>query len=121
MLKFLKIVLFLPLQLLAGEFCINKNILLNKETTKNCSFQKTLGLFSFSSKLSNHKYQYNEKYNVMILTKFKKEILNFIDKNCQKNEIIIKEVINFNREQNNYLTEVFLQCKHKYEKNYRRN
>ena len=121
MLKLCKIFLFLPLQLLAGEFCINKNILLNQETTKNCSFQKTLGLFSFSSKLSNHKYQYNERYKVMILTRFKKEILNFLDKNCRDNEITIKEVINFNREQKNYITEVFLQCRQKYEKNYRRN
>ena len=121
MLKLFKIILFVPLQLLAGEFCLNENILLIKEATKNCNFQKTLGLFSFSSDSSNHKYQYNEKYNVMILTEFKKEILNFIDKNCQKNEINIKEVINFNREQKNFLTEVFLQCKNKYEKNYRRN
>ena len=57
----------------------------------------------------------------MILTEFKKEILNFLNENCQDDEINIKEVININRKTNNYITEVFLQCKNKYEKNYRRN
>ena len=121
MLKFFNIILLLPFYLAAGDFCINKNILLIKETSKYCDFHKTLGLFSFTSKLSNHKYQYNEKYNVMILTEFKKEILNFLNENCQDDEINIKEVININRKTNNYITEVFLQCKNKYEKNYRRN
>tara|TARA_B100000886_G_C20381742_1_gene474218 strand:+ start:753 stop:1112 length:360 start_codon:yes stop_codon:yes gene_type:complete len=119
MIKLLKIVLLFPFYLIADDFCIFKNVLITSKVNTYCVFEKSVGTFSFVSDSSKHNYEYNLEFDVMILTEYKIQIEDFINRNCQKKGITVKEVINFNYNEENYLTKVFIQCNNKYGKNNR--
>tara|TARA_A100001035_G_scaffold249202_1_gene219765 strand:- start:205 stop:552 length:348 start_codon:yes stop_codon:yes gene_type:complete len=94
----------------ARDFCKENNILQGSEI--NCiNGQLLFGSFSFYSKEGQQKYEYNNDLKIKFVKKYKKQILTYLKKKCDLNrDIKIKEITNFLPENNNYKTEVIINC-----------
>lgn len=66
----------------------------------------------FFSEIFNHDYEYLEVYEIKIIKKLKKKIVNFVISYCDKNKSIkIKEIINpVKKKKLKYKNEVIVSC-----------
>ena len=103
-------------QTIAEETCIIKNILLIPENLKCSNNDLIFAYFSFDSKYSNHKYIFNEVYNVDIVENYLLQIRNFLMNYCKvNNKVKIKYIINFNKNgDKKYNNRVIISCNYKY-------
>ena len=69
------------------------------------------GSFSFYSKEGQQKYEYDNVLKIKYVKKYKKQILTYLKQKCDLNrDIKIKEITNFSHENNNYKTNVIINC-----------
>ena len=94
----------------ARNFCEKNNILQNSEI--DClNGQLLFGSFTFYSKEGQQQYEYNNDLKIKFVKKYKKQILAYLKKNCDlKKDIKIKEITNFSSANNNYKTDVIINC-----------
>ena len=52
----------------------------------------------FKSDISNLNYSKDNSFNLSIISKYKNEILNYLEKYCRKQDVRLKEIINLKRE-----------------------
>ena len=98
-----------------SNYCEIKDILTPNDSLLHCNEdQLVFGSFLFDSEDSNLLYTNNSDYNVKIINNFDKEIIFFLDNNCQKKGVKIKEIINLNDSLNDkYSIKVIISCKFK--------
>ena len=73
--------------------------------------QLLFGSFTFYSKEGQQQYEYNNDLKIKFVKKYKKQILAYLKKNCDlKKDIKIKEITNFSSANNNYKTDVIINC-----------
>lgn len=111
------ILLFFCDLLYSAQFCEIKNILRLNDVNIQCKDNDLLfGEFSFFSEKVKKKYLLNKKYNLKVLSDYEKEIIKYIGKYChEKNNIKVKDIINYNRSMNKYHTKVIISCRFKNE------
>ena len=103
-------------QTFAEAPCIIKNILLIPENLKCSNNDLIFAYFSFDSRYSNHKYIFNEVYNVDIVDNYLSLIRNFLKNYCKvNNKVKIKYIINLNKNgDEKYNNKVIISCNYKY-------
>ena len=85
----------------AKDFCEENNIL--KDTELNCiNGQLLFGSFSFYSKEGQQKYEYDNHLKIKFVTKYKKQILAYLKKNCD-----LEKDIKIKKKENDNLQEIF--------------
>ena len=107
------IILFFFSKLESKEFCeINEFDNLTHKIIECRRGEIVFGTFSFFSENFNHDYEYLEVYEIKIIKKLKKKIVNFVISYCDKNKSIkIKEIINpFKKKKLKYKNEVIVSC-----------
>ena len=76
-----------------SNYCEIKDILTPNDSLLHCNEdQLVFGSFLFDSEDSNLLYTNNSDYNVKIINNFDKEIIFFLDNNCQKKGVKIKDI-----------------------------
>ncbi|MAT32497.1 MAG: hypothetical protein CMP42_00850 [Rickettsiales bacterium] len=96
--------------LTSKEYCSFKDILnLRKKVSCN-NGNLIFGNFEFSSKYRNFEYDKIDDLKIKVLKKFKKEILSYINKNCDKKNIKIKEITNYVDFREDFSTKVIISC-----------
>ena len=103
--------------LFASEFCFIKDIFVSKNNKIDCIDNKIIfGSFNFLSKNIDKNYNVNNDYNLKILVNYEDQIIRYLDKYCKKEKSIqIKEVINYDRVDKVYKTEIIITCRFKNE------
>ena len=103
--------------LFASEFCFIKDIFASKNNKIDCIDNKIIfGSFNFLSKNIDKNYNVNNDYNLKILVNYEDQIIRYLDKYCKKEKSIqIKEVINYDRVDKVYKTEIIITCRFKNE------
>ena len=97
--------------LTSKDYC-NFNDILNLKKKVSCKNGNLIfGNFEFSSKHRNFEYDKIDDLKTKVLKKFKKEILSYIDKNCDKKKNIkIKEITNYVDYRGDFSTKVIISC-----------
>ena len=103
---------FLHNFLFAKDFCEIKNIEKFEFNFFNCNESQMLfGYLKFVSEKSNFSYKINDLYDVKIINNYYDEITSFIDQFCsEKKKIRIKDITNYNKLNNNFITTIVLSC-----------
>ena len=95
----------------SGEFCSFSDILEQKKKIYCKNGNLIFGNFEFFSKNNNFKYIIISELKLKVLKKFKKEIMLYINKNCdKKRDIKIKEVTDYIDSKDGYSTKVIISC-----------
>ncbi len=108
------ILLFLSSNLFSEELCKFNILKINHKKSLICEKnQLVTGILKFKSESSNYPFVYNSGYDIHIPKTFKKEVLNFIEKLCNKTQIIrLKTITNLN-DKENFSNELIVSCKKK--------
>lgn len=101
--------------MIAVEFCKVNNIFELDQENINCNNDDLLfGEFSFTAKNIDTKYNLNKKYNLQILANYEKRIVLYLDKYCKNNNSLrIKDIINYDKDDNLYSTKIIISCRFK--------
>ncbi|MBD74780.1 MAG: hypothetical protein CMM96_04770 [Rickettsiales bacterium] len=101
--------------LTAEEFCKVNNIFKLDQVNIKCKSNNLLfGEFSFTAKDIDTNYILNKKYNLQILANYEKRIISYIDKYCKNNNSLrIKDIINYDKNNNLYNTKIIISCRFK--------
>ena len=113
---FLLFFLVLLSSLEAKEFCKIENIL--QESEINClKGQLLFGSFDFYSQESQHIYEYNSELNIKFVKLYKKQILSYLEKNCDlRRRVKVKEITNLSSVKTiSYKTKIIISCFYKNE------
>ncbi len=72
------------------------------------------GFFTFKSDISNLNYFKDNKFNLLIVSKYKNEILNYLEKYCRKQDVRLKEIINLDEsKEKKFSVKVIITCRNK--------
>tara|TARA_Y100001954_G_C15478276_1_gene439097 strand:+ start:275 stop:625 length:351 start_codon:yes stop_codon:yes gene_type:complete len=97
------------------DFCIINNILSIKKNEVRCQNNEILtGYFTFKSDISNLNYSKDNSFNLLIISKYKNEILNYLEEHCRKQGVRLKEIINLDKsDEKKYSVEVIITCRYR--------
>ena len=97
--------------LTSKDYCSFNDILNLKKKVSCKNGHLIFGNFEFSSKYRNFEYDKIDDLKIKVLKKFKKEILSYVNKNCDKKKNIkIKEITNYVDSRKDYSTKVIISC-----------
>ena len=96
--------------LTSKDYCSFNDILNLKKKVSCKNGNLIFGNFEFSSEYSNFEYDKIDDLKIKVLKKFKKEILSYINKNCDKKNIKIKEITNYVDSREDFSTKVIISC-----------
>ena len=109
MILFFSFIFSLFSTLKSDEFCKINNILEFSEL--NCTNgQLTFGFLNFYSNQNQLEYEYISELDIKVVKKYRKQILFYINNNCNRNQKIkIKEIINLELDKmQNYKIEIII-------------
>ena len=102
--------------LTSKDYCSFNDILNRKKKVSCKNGNLIFGNFEFSTKYRNFEYDKFDDLKIKVLKKFKKEILSYINKNCDKKKNIkIKEITNYVDSREDFSTKVIISCNIRYE------
>ena len=112
---FFLLLFFYSLDTHSKDFCIINNILSIKKNEIRCKNNQILtGFLTFKSDISNLNYSKDNSFNLLIISKYKNEILNYLEKYCRKQDVRLKEIINLDKsDEKKYSVKVIITCRNK--------
>ena len=104
-------IIFFSSILTSKDYCSFKDILNLKKKVSCKNGNLIFGNFEFSSTYNKFEYDKIDDLKIKVLKKFKKEILSYINKNCDKKKNIkIKEITNYVDTREDFSTKVIISC-----------
>jgi len=95
----------------SDEFCSFSDILVQKKKLYCKNGTLIFGNFEFSSKDNKFEYEIINELKLKVLKKFKKEMILYINRNCdRKRGIKVKEITNYIDSSDDYSTKVIISC-----------
>ena len=110
---FLLLLFFYSFNINSKDFCIINDILSIKQNEIRCKNNQILtGFFTFKSDISNFDYIEDDKFNLLIVSKYKNEIRNYLENYCRKQDVKLKEIINLdNSKEKKFFVKVIITCR----------
>ena len=113
MYKTLILLIFINFESFAKSFCIIENLMNFDNKKVNCKNKDfVFGYLNFNSKNKNLEYVEDNKKNIKVVRKYRKNINKFIDGLCYiDNYLKTKEIINFDKKKKIFKVDLVISCK----------